>query len=471
MIAGCSSSGAPVTPNPLPLPVVVDLGGPKMPHPQLVQISFSDDENADTYAAFASWIVTSEWLNQVGPDYGIGAGSVLGNVKLPGAAPDQVGDLDIVDMLLDGIEAGTFPSPPAGDFLNTLYIVNYPAHSTILGGDQMSCRDYLGFHASARRGEREIAYAVIPSCPDDAIAGLTSIQVHEVATSHELMEAATDPVPLNNPGFQLADRASSWQALGNEVADLCERGDVSRVWQEQIFFAQRIWSKTLALVGEPCIPLPGPGAFFSVQASPDGLQRVAAGATIHYRLNAYSTSVSAHWGLSVDSTAAEKPTMALGATTLAPGFATTLDVTVPSDAETASSLDVFVFSKAGFDYQITPLRIVVGPTCASATDCVSCTRQEGCGWCLTSNRCENERGDGSADSSCSGDSFAETSGACPGFCAGHNTACDECSSQFGCGWCQTATGTQCLQFGGNGSSPKNATCQYVDWSFTPEYCE
>src|SRR5262249_20689227 len=88
-----------------------------------------------------------------------------------------------------------------------------------------------------------------------------------------------------------------------------------------------------------------------------------------------------------------------------------------------------------------------------------------------SNRCENERGDGSADSSCSGDSFAETSGACPGFCAGHSTACDECSSQFGCGWCQTATGTQCLEFGGNGSRPKNATCQYVDWSLTPEDCE
>lgn len=469
-MVSCSDGGAPITLSPLPLPAVVDRGGPKMPHPQLVQIRYSDDPNGDTYTAFAAWIVQSEWLRQVGPDYGVGMGSVLGNVELPDAAPDFLGDLDVVKIIFDGIEAGTLPSPPAGDFLNTLYIVNLPAHSAVLGSGQMSCRDYLGFHASARRGDREIVYAVIPTCADDAISGLTSLQVHEVATSHEIIEAATDPVPANNPGFQIADRGSSWVALGDEVADLCERGDTSRIWLEEQFYAQRVWSKTLALVGEPCLPQPGPTTYFNVLASPDGVQHVQPGGSIRYRLSGYATSTTSSRSLIADSTGAAKPTLTLGAKSLSPGFTTTIDVGVPADAIPTTSINVFVFSTGGGDYQVLPLRIVVGPVCSAAHDCVTCTQNDGCGWCSSSNRCENDRGDGSADSSCAGSDFAQTSGACPGFCGGFNTTCEDCSSAFGCGWCQTATGMQCLEFGGNGSSPKNATCEYADWSFTPEYC-
>ena len=62
-------------------------------------------------------------------------------------------------------------------------------------------------------------------------------------TSHEIIEAATDPIPGNNPAFQVTDPSNSWIALGGEVADLCSRGDDSRAFREAGFVVTRSWSK------------------------------------------------------------------------------------------------------------------------------------------------------------------------------------------------------------------------------------
>ncbi|HUJ27979.1 MAG TPA: hypothetical protein VLW85_18285, partial [Myxococcales bacterium] len=322
LLVACGGNSPPAS---APLPTVVDMGGPKLTHPQLVSITYSDDGDAAALADFARWIVGSQWLAQVGADYGIGAGTVLATVALTTAAPDTTSDIAIVTSLYDGIDSGTLPTPAGGDFSDTLYMVHFPAHTTIKDPGQQSCTDYLAYHANARRNGREISYAVVATCPG-GLANVGTLESREVAASHEFIEAATDAIPANNPGWLVSDPTSAWQTLGGEVADLCERGDDSHDWVESGFTVQRIWSQSRAGKGEPCIPIPSPApVFFTLDASPPGLRRVAVGGTTRYQLAVHGSAVdleafSDTQGVSVK----------LGAAQLHDGDSTTVDVTLPA---------------------------------------------------------------------------------------------------------------------------------------------
>ena len=51
-------------------PQLPNHGGPTLPHPQLVTITFANDARASTLESFAQWIVGSRWLAAVGSEYG-----------------------------------------------------------------------------------------------------------------------------------------------------------------------------------------------------------------------------------------------------------------------------------------------------------------------------------------------------------------------------------------------------------------
>jgi hypothetical protein len=440
-----------------------------MAHPRLVSIWYSDDPDTVRLGQFADWIVTSKWLTQVGGEYGVQAGSVLGAVTLSTAAPNFIAPDDIPGKIFDLIDAGTVPSPPGDDFANTLYMLYFPTHTLVQDSSSQSCKEYLGYHASARRNGREISYAVLPTCPG-GIANLSTIETRQEVASHEIIEAATDPLPGNNPGYQVADNSNSWIALGNEVADLCSRGDDSRIWRESGFVAQRSWSAKAAQTGEPCVPIAAPpvSPYFNVFVTPAGVQHGSPNGVLRYQIRAYAADPSIKQiDLIAFSMTNDNPTFKFGTGTINVGQETTLDITLPN---TVAEIQVALIPRTTLDYQFIPLRIAMGQPCSASKDCVTCGNQDACGWCAKSSRCENLGPNGSADSDCSGDDFAQSPGGCPGFCAGHSSSCNDCASQFGCGWCQTASGAQCFPYAGNGSSPKGATCAYADWSLSPDYC-
>ena len=148
-----------------------------------------------------------------------------------------------------GLADGSLPKPAGGDLRDVLYMLQFPQQTVITAGSSMSCVDFGGYHASARRNGLEVAYAVIATCPG-FIDHQTTLEIRELVSSHELIEAATDPLPDNHPGFQLADPASPWLALGAEVGDLCTRGDATATWHESGFVAQRSWSNAAAAAGK-----------------------------------------------------------------------------------------------------------------------------------------------------------------------------------------------------------------------------
>jgi hypothetical protein len=472
LIAGCGGGGG-SSAAPSLLPDVVDHGGPVMAHMQLVPIFYTGDTDITSLTSFSQWIVGSEWLKAVGADYGVGTGTMLPAVQLPGPAPAMIDDTDIIQLLYSGLAAGTLPRP-AGGLADVLYLIYFPASTTITAGPDKSCEAFGGYHNSARQGGVELSYAVIAAC-SDFVDGLDDLENREVVASHELIEAATDPVPNNHPGFQLDDPTTPWSGFGSEVADLCQRGDTTEIVRESSFVAQRSWSVAAASAEQdPCVP--GANAdYFNLVMQPAGVVRIAPGGHQAVTLRAWARGAASgtSWQLDTGVAMPSAQTLTLSAPTIKDGATVSLDVALPSTAQIGDQPQFVVFSTSSTDdanYSFLPMYAVVGKSCSQFTTCDACTAEFGCGFCASSGKCEAMGGPtSSAASSCSGGSFATWTGSCKGWCAMFSDSCGDCSSQPGCGWCSSGS-PRCVEASHDTGQPASGSCPYADWSFTPDYC-
>ena len=445
-----------------------------MAHPQLVPIFYANDGDTATLTSFNQWIVASQWLQAAGADYGVGTGSVLEVVQRTDAAPAKIDDTQIVSQLYAGLADGTLPRPASG-LADVLYMIYYPLQTTVTGPAGTSCVDFGGYHNSARRGGVELSYAVVAACPG-ALPTLTDVESREIVASHELIEAVTDPLPLNHPSFVFADPTSSWFGVfgGAEIGDLCQRGDGKEIWRESGFVAQRAWSISAAAAEhDPCVP-GGAMDYVNLVAQPVGVPRIAPGGhqAITLRGAASGAAQGTSWTIEAVSLspASAAETLKLSAPMIEDGATVSLDVAVPASAQLGSVALFGVRSDTQPTRQLLPMYAVVGEPCSRFTTCDACTAELGCGFCASSGKCEALGGPtSSAASSCSGDSFATSPGSCPGFCASHSGSCTDCASQPGCGWCGSGQ-PQCVEISQDTGQPASGSCPYADWNATPEYC-
>ena len=448
-----------------PLPEVAFRGGAVMAHPALVPIFFAGDPDVEALTQFSHWIVASKWLGSVGSEYGVGVGSVLGTVQRSDPAPSSISDRQIIDLVFAGLADGSFPKPANGDLRDVLYMLQFPQQTAITAGSSTSCIDFGGYHSSARRNGVEVAYAVIATCPG-FVDGYDDLAIRQLVSSHELIEAATDPIPDNRPGFQIDDPVSSWLALGEEVADLCNRADSTAVWSENGFVAQRSWSNAAAAAGDdPCVP-GQQKPFFTAVAKLSTAPRIPPGGHQAIELTGWFTGSKDlfSWPLEVNSDQPADVSFAFSDAALKPQSTTTLNVTISPSAPRGELIRFFVFSDGQDSYQVLPMYAVVGDECSSFTSCTSCSAQLGCGFCASNGACQPI-----GDSSCSPSAFAIWPGSCDGFCASHGVTCASCAALPGCGWCGSGGG-QCLEASHDGGGPAHASCAYADWSATSSYC-
>jgi hypothetical protein len=465
-IAGCGGDD-----SNSPLPELSRLGGPVMAHPALVPIFFAGDPDASALTQFSQWIVHSQWLTAVGAEYGVGSGSVLGPVQRSDAAPTAITNAQIADLVFAGLADGSLPKPPGGDLRDALYMLQFPKETVISFGSSMSCVDFGGYHASARRNGVEVAYAVIATCPG-FVDRQTDLEIRELVSSHELIEAATDPIPDNHPAFQLTDAASPWLAFGEEVADLCTRGDPTATWHENGFVAQRSWSNAAAAAGkDPCVP-GQQKPYFNAVAKLTALPRISPGAAQMIELSGWVTDSQDRfsWPLEVGSDSPADAAFTFSTASLSAAMNSTLTVRINAGAAPGKVIRFAVFSDGTDNYQILPMFAVVADPCSRFTGCVACAAQLGCGFCNTTGTCESLGSSGSADSSCPASAFAVTPGACSGFCASRGTTCAACTSLSGCGWCASGGTPQCVEASDGRGGPATGSCPYADWSVTSSYC-
>jgi hypothetical protein len=133
-----------------------------------------------------------------------------------------------------------------------IYSVFLPDGVTLSTPFGDSCSAFGAYHDEAPgTNNTKIIYALMPRCQ----GGIDSLTI---STSHEFIEAATDPHPETDPGYQLVDTDHIvWEfAPGGEVGDMCEY--VGQAAQQLVgsFYVQRTWSNMSAAAGhDPCVPV------------------------------------------------------------------------------------------------------------------------------------------------------------------------------------------------------------------------
>ena len=172
------------------------------------------------------------------------------------AAPRTIADGTLQSVLAANT---TGVNPPWGTAdPETVYLFLLPQGTIEQDGDGACCTQFDGYHAEARAGATAVPYAVTCACPGFDGASVTPTQERTIAVSHELYEAATDPLPFSNPAFEQEDAADAvWTLVTDgEIADMCEFNDDANVVPAgSMYMVQRSWSNAAAARGDnPCVP-------------------------------------------------------------------------------------------------------------------------------------------------------------------------------------------------------------------------
>src|SRR6185312_2962472 len=205
-------------------------------------------------------------------EYGVGAISIASPVQLTEDAPATTTDADIQTWLAGERSSQKLPAPDA----NTVYVLYYPAATTSISlgqGGGTSCQSFGGYHSNiVVQPSTPVAYAVIPRCPN--FGGLTGLDAVSATSSHEIIEAATDPYPQTVAAFgQLDDNHLVWEFVlgGGEIGDMCAQSPSAFYTPADIgSVVQRVWSNAKAKAGhDPCQPDDGSPYFNSMPVLPE----------------------------------------------------------------------------------------------------------------------------------------------------------------------------------------------------------
>jgi hypothetical protein len=267
-------------PHPAP-PQVVSAAGPILDAPAVQPVLFASDDATmrASIADFSSKILPTSYFKATTSEYGVGTGTALAPAVVDDVVPGTIDDAAIQTWLAGKLNANdpAFAAPTP----NSLYMIYYPANVTITLSDgqgvQKSCQSFGGYHSNlsldAAHGNMPIAYAVVPRCNN--FAGFSGIDAVTSAASHELIEAATDPLPMSQPAFGQPDDAHLYWLFalgGGETGDMCAQNPgVFTTFSELPYVVQRSWSNASAKAGhDPCVPtIPGQVYFNAAPVLPD----------------------------------------------------------------------------------------------------------------------------------------------------------------------------------------------------------
>jgi hypothetical protein len=209
-------------------------------------------------------------------EYGVGKLTATAPVHLTESAPTTIDDTGVQTWLSDHLTGkadggAPFPAPTS----DSLYVIYYPVSTTVTLQGSQSCTAFGGYHSSAKVNGKDIVYAVVPQCDWKDPAGSPTdpgyIQTITTATSHELIEAVTDPYPVTGPrtytGLVEPDY-TYWEIgfFGYEVGDMCSWMSTSDFEPAGLgYTVQRTWSNKAAAAGhDPCQPaLPNEPAYYA----------------------------------------------------------------------------------------------------------------------------------------------------------------------------------------------------------------
>ena len=352
--SGACGSGGTTTSSHHAFPQVPNNGGSVLAAPDLVTITFDGYPYRADVEGYGDWLMTSSWLAAVGADYGVGKGRHLQKVHLPASAlpSTTLTDEQVQSFLVN--QFGKSLTPPSGT--SPIYAVYLPQGTSISMSGASSCQDFGGYHGEIQSGPLDLAYAVLPLCSSPQ--GLSDLDYLELAISHEVIEAATDPF-RSTMGFVVADQTDPWSYVPGEVGDLCVG---AAPYQDSGHTAQRIWSNSAAAAGgDPCVPRAGTEY---VNVSPDaaGFVQAAVGSTVKIKLTGWSAGGTTPWALqATPGQSSFMPGFSLDAHSLRDGSVATATFTVPAGTQSGNFATVLILSSTdGFaSYNLWPVGVYV----------------------------------------------------------------------------------------------------------------
>ncbi len=242
-----SDSGGPFTEATHPAqPTLMSGGAAVLATPKIVPVFFAGDSAQQaTIEDFLTQLSTSTFWPAIASEYGVGTLTIASSVVATETPPTTDSDLQT---LISSHSTGTGGWPAAD--ASTVYAVFLPTGVTLTSLSGTSCANFGGYHSSVSN----ITYALIPRCA--ASGDFTVLQNLTTTISHELLEAATDPTPLN--GYATIDNDDVVYRLepGAEIADMCELQLASYQNLVGSYMVQRTWSNASAAAGhDPCVPV------------------------------------------------------------------------------------------------------------------------------------------------------------------------------------------------------------------------
>lgn len=234
------------------MPQLVNLGGTTLATPKVQPIFWAGDTAAQKQIEdFEKQLAMSSYWTTTTSEYGVGPLTIKPTLMAPGTPPTT--DTAMLAMLksqLDGTHAGWVYDP------NTIYSMFLPAGVVMTGALGTSCTDYGAYHDEVAGAQNQaIVYALMPRCQGASPA--VTLDYLTVSTSHEWIEAVTDPHVNTAPAFGNADNDNAvWEYTpGAETGDYCEYVSTAEQRLVGTFDVQRTWSNAAAKAGhDPCVP-------------------------------------------------------------------------------------------------------------------------------------------------------------------------------------------------------------------------
>jgi hypothetical protein len=242
------------------MPRVISLGGPVMTAPKIVEITFQGDSLQAEIDTFMEQLAgaTAYWKGATA-EYGVGPLADVTSVTLAEKPAAQLADSDVQVWLKEKILMNQVPQADE----NTIYLIYYPSSTVVTMGGGSLCgmtgaNDFQGYHDDfAISPGKYVTYAIAGRCPSP-VPNLAEINEVSAEASHELIEAATDPLPTDNPAYIAVDpNHLAWELIaGPEVADMCAvNPDAFYNPTGVADLVQRVWSNAAAAAShDPCQP-------------------------------------------------------------------------------------------------------------------------------------------------------------------------------------------------------------------------
>jgi hypothetical protein len=243
-------------------------GGAVLPNATTYAVFWGPNVNATTQARIGDFLEAFtnspmfDWLSEYdtniraidyvqGTNQHIGKGTFAGAITItPTHTAAAITDSDIQAELQANIASGKLPPPTD----TNIYMVYFPVGISISGsGAGQSCVNFCAYHTAINRSGSNIRYAVMPDlgpgsgCEAGCSRGATPFDSLTIASSHELIEATTDPDVGILPSLI---RPSSWYDLQHdssgdahgEVGDICNGMATPLVTPGGTFAIQKEWS-------------------------------------------------------------------------------------------------------------------------------------------------------------------------------------------------------------------------------------